>query len=144
MRIAKVSAFVLSVAALCNLASPAQAFSSDESTYITFEAPVKVPGMVLPAGTYLFRLANTYSNRDLVQILNPEQTRVYATLVAIPAYRQQPEDGTIVSFQSANAPEAAIQAWFYPNTTYGHKFLYMDRPNKQRRIEVGAAALKSK
>jgi hypothetical protein len=102
--------------------------------------------MVLPAGTYLFRLANTYSNRDLVQILNAEQTRVYATIVAIPAYRQQPTEETIVNFEelTANAPEAAIQAWFYPNMTYGHKFLYLNRPGKQRRIEIGAAALKGK
>src|ERR1044071_9213220 len=65
----------------------------DKKTTITFSGPVEIPpvyvtGMrVLPAGTYVFKLVNSSSNRHIVQIFNKEQTKIYATVLAIPNYR---------------------------------------------------------
>ena len=140
MKSIKALGLVSSVVAFCALSSPMQAYSWDETTYLTFAAPVKVPGATLPAGTYVFRLADTYTNRDIVQIMNPEQTKIYATVVAVPAYRQQPTSGTVITFAASTAAAApdALQAWFYPLTTYGHKFVYLNPPRKQKRIEISA------
>jgi hypothetical protein len=140
MKSIKALGLVLSAGAFCALSSPMQAYSWDETTYVTFAAPVKVPGTVLPAGTYVFKLADSYTNRDIVQIMSPDKTKIYATVVAVPAYRQQPINGTVITFAAspvAAAPDA-IQAWFYPLMTYGHKFVYLNPSRKQKRIEIGA------
>ena len=52
--------------------------------------PVQVPGEVLPAGTYVFRLQDSTSNRHIVQIFNEDHTSLITTVLAIPNYRLQP------------------------------------------------------
>jgi hypothetical protein len=37
-------------------ARPAQASTFDKLSYVTFSGPVQIPGVVLPAGTYIFKL----------------------------------------------------------------------------------------
>jgi hypothetical protein len=37
---------------------PAEADTWDQLTYFTFSAPVEIPGTILPAGTYSFKLAD--------------------------------------------------------------------------------------
>jgi hypothetical protein len=102
-----------------------QAYTWDETTYMTFAAPVEVPGKALPAGTYVFRVADAYPSLDIIQILSPDQTKVYATIQTMPAYRMQPNFNTVITFaeRPGNSPEA-IESWFYPGTKYGHKFIY--------------------
>src|SRR5450759_2434038 len=54
----------------------------DKKTVVTFSAPVEIPGVgaqVLPAGTYGFRLLNSQSDRNIVQIFNKRGNHVYAT-----------------------------------------------------------------
>jgi hypothetical protein len=70
----------------------AHADESDQATTVTFNQPVQIPGQLLPAGTYVFKLANRDSVQDAVQILNSDQTHVYATLETIPADREGPTD----------------------------------------------------
>ena len=59
---------------LCVLAAPkAKADEWNQKTIVTFSAPVEVPGVgqhILPAGTYVFKLMNSLSDRNIVQILN--------------------------------------------------------------------------
>src|SRR5262245_7415952 len=71
----------------------------DKKTDVTFSQPVEVPGAVLSAGTYVFRLADSDSNRNVVQILNKDENHVYATILAITAQRPQPVDKTVITFE---------------------------------------------
>lgn len=59
-------------AALFVVAAPqaAQAMPHDNHTHFAFSQPVSIPGAVLPAGEYLFRLADPDSGRRVVQVLN--------------------------------------------------------------------------
>ena len=41
------------------MASGADAFTSDKRTYFTFNQSVALPGVTLPAGTYMFRLSGS-------------------------------------------------------------------------------------
>ena len=50
------------------LAPAAHADEWTKLTYFTFSAPVEVPGMVLPAGSYKFELADPDSTRRVVRI----------------------------------------------------------------------------
>jgi hypothetical protein len=106
-------------------ASPARANQWDQRTYFTFSAPVEVPGVALAAGTYMFRLADTDGERNVVQVLSEDGTKVYATFFALPAERVALSDKPVVTFEEgpAGAPEA-IKAWFYPDDATGHAFVY--------------------
>src|SRR5258708_26439583 len=64
----------------------AHADESDQATTITFNQPIQIPGQVLPAGTYLFKLPNSDSRRDFAQILNSDRTHIYTTLQTTPTH----------------------------------------------------------
>jgi hypothetical protein len=109
----------------------------DKKTVLTFSQPVEVPGHVLPAGTYTFKLADSMSDRHLVQIFNADGSQIIATVMAIPNYRLTATDRTVIRFREVprGSPEA-IRAWFYPGNTVGREFVYP----KQRAIQLAQAA----
>src|SRR5919112_1416514 len=75
------------VAALSLGAAAAQEPNTDKTTYVTFSAPVALPGVTLPPGDYMFKLLNSQVNRNIVQIFNHDRSKLFATVVAIPAQR---------------------------------------------------------
>jgi len=97
----------------------------DKKTYLTFSGAVRVPGATLPAGRYVFRLLESPSNRYVVQVFNERENHIFATVQAIPNYRMEPPDKTVISFYEtpAGQPEP-IRAWFYPGDNYGREFIY--------------------
>jgi LPXTG-motif cell wall-anchored protein len=108
--------------------------ASDKKTIVTFSQPVEIPGVqVLPAGKYVFKLLDSSSNRNIVQIFNKDQTHVYATILAIPNFRLRATDKTVITFgeRAAGTPEA-IRAWFYPGANWGREFVYP----KTRAVEL--------
>lgn len=116
------------------LAPVAKADEWDKQTVLTFNEPVEVPGTVLPAGTYVFRLADSPSDRNVVQVFTQDQRQLLATILAIPAYRDEPTGNTVVTFDErpSGSPEA-LHKWFYPGDNYGVEFVY-------RKSEVQLAA----
>jgi hypothetical protein len=106
-------------------ASTARADEWDKKTILTFSQPVEIPGQVLPAGTYMFKLADTIGDRHIVQIFNADGSQIIATVMAIPDYRLTATDQTVIKFGEvpAGSPEA-IRAWFYPGNTSGQEFVY--------------------
>jgi len=107
------------------VASSARADEWDKKTVLTFSQPVEIPGRVLPAGTYMFKLADTLGDRHIVQIFNADGSQIIATIMAIPDYRLTSTDQTVIKFSEvpAGSPEA-IRAWFYPGNTVGQEFVY--------------------
>ena len=109
----------------------AKADEWNNKTVMTFSGPVEIPGVhlkgwgVLPAGTYVFKLLDSQSDRHIVQIFNKEETVVYATILAIPNYRLRATGKTVVTFRErpAGLPEA-LRAWFYPGKVWGEEFVY--------------------
>lgn len=107
----------------------AKADEYNKLTYFTFNAPVEVPGyrgpIVLPAGTYTFKLLDSLGNRDIVQIYNKAMSHLYSTVLAIPDYRLTPKGKSVITFEerAAGSPEA-IKAWFYPGDNFGQEFVY--------------------
>jgi len=110
----------------------AHADESDQATTITFNQPIQIPGQVLPAGTYLFKLANIDSGRDFVQIFNSDRTHIYATLQTIPTDRHDPSGQTVITLaeQGAGKPDVLLK-WFYPGNLTGNEFLYSDQKEKE-------------
>ena len=117
--------------------SSAKADESNKLTIFTFSSPIELPGVTLPAGTYTFKLMDSASDRNVVQVFNKDMTKFYATELTIPDYRPEPSDKTVVRF-SETAPGAppALKVWFYPGDNYGQKFVYP----KSRAQELAKAA----
>ena len=107
------------------IASHVQAQTFNKQTKITFSVPVAVPGKVLAAGTYMFALADSFSDREIVQIWNADKTELITTIMAIPNRRLGPTGETLVEFRErpANRPQA-MKAWFYPGYSQGIEFVY--------------------
>lgn len=105
-----------------------QTASADEwnqKTIFTFSSPVEVPGQVLLPGTYVFKLLDSQSDRNIVQVFNKNETHLYGTFLAIADERLRPTGKPIILFDErpAGSPDA-VKAWFYPGLTYGHQFVY--------------------
>ncbi|HZR26291.1 MAG TPA: hypothetical protein VFA59_22030 [Vicinamibacterales bacterium] len=117
--------------------SSARADEWDKKTVLTFSQPVEIPGRVLPAGTYMFKLADSMSDRHIVQIFNADGSQIIATIMTIPDYRLKSTDETVIRFAEvpAGSPEA-IRAWFYPGNTLGQEFVYP----KSRAMQLARAS----
>jgi hypothetical protein len=124
------------------LVPSARADEWNKATKVTFSEPVEVPGIVLPAGTYLFTLMDSPSDRNIVQIWNSDRTRLITTILAIPDYRLQPTGKTVMTFEerASNTPEA-LQAWFYPGDNFGQEFVYSQARATELAKRVGRPVL---
>ena len=130
-----VTIFCLSLVALAFLPS-AKADEWNRKTIVTFDAPVEVPGVgaqILPAGTYVFKIFDSLSDRHIVQIFNQAEDHVFTTILAIPNYRLKATGKTVMTFRErAEGQPEAIRSWFYPGREWGEEFVYP----KSRAIEL--------
>jgi hypothetical protein len=139
-RITRVVACAITTGALgLMLSSSAAAQSWNKKTTVTFSEPIEIPGVgahVLPAGTYIFKLLDSQSDRHIVQVFSQDGKHVYATILAVPNYRLKPTDKTVMTFseRSVGTPQA-IRAWFYPGDNSGQEFVYP----KRRAVELATA-----
>jgi hypothetical protein len=132
LKLLRAAPAVLCAAIIATAFSPSlKADDWNRKTVITFNQPVETPGVhmlgwaVLPAGTYVFKILDSKSDRHIVQIFNKEETVVYATILAIPNYRLQATDKTVLTFRETppGQPEV-LRAWFYPGHNFGEEFVY--------------------
>jgi hypothetical protein len=108
-----------------SMAPKAKANEWDQRTVITFSGPVELPGIVLPAGTYVFRVMEYTADGNMVQVLSEDEQKVYATIRTIPDYRvYAPEDTAIVFEERITGAPRAIKEWFFAGNNYGHEFVY--------------------
>jgi hypothetical protein len=116
------------------LAPGARADQWDRKTVVTFSDSVEIPGQVLPAGTYVFRLADSPTDRHIVQIWNADETQILATTMTIPNTRFERPDKSIFEFEerSGNSP-MALKVWFYPGDNTGQEFIYSRSSYSNRR-----------
>jgi LPXTG-motif cell wall-anchored protein len=97
----------------------------DKKTLLTFSDTVQVPGATLPAGTYVFKLAESNADRYIVQIFNERESHIYATALVIPDIHLTPVDNTLVMFyESPVGQPRPVKAWFYPGDNIGREFVY--------------------
>ena len=108
----------------------------NRKTIVNFPEAVEVPGNVtLPAGTYVMKLADSSSNRHIVQFFSERENKVYATVLAIPKYRMDPADDTIITFyETPKGTPSFIRTWYYPGDTVGQEFVY----SKERREYIAS------
>ena len=115
----------LAVAAGVLVTAVLKADTYDKRTVFTFNRPISVPGVTLPAGKYMFRLVDTETSRKVVQVLDEHGKKPYAMLHAIPDIRRD-ESGTpeVRFMETAKGQPTAVKTWWYPNERIGYEFIY--------------------
>ena len=105
------------------LAGSAIALGSHENR-LTFNRPVSLPGVVLPAGSYSFD--THWDNPNVVIVRNKERSKVFYmgfTTQAVRPKGMSPK--TAVTLGEVKANEVSpITAWYEIGQAVGHKFRY--------------------
>jgi hypothetical protein len=98
---------------------------SDQTTYVTFNSPVELPGVALPAGTYIFRLPDPGGAHDVVQVLSADRSKVFAMVQGVERTRAEADSKVVATFDEgeASAPPA-IRTFFFPYNSVGLEFMY--------------------
>lgn len=112
---------------LSTIPSAAQAQTLERRTFFTFTDTVMLPGMTLPAGTYMFSLVDDTTSRRVVRIANAEGTHTYGLVATVGAIRQVPAADPELHFLEASAGSPfPITLWWYPGDLVGREFIYSD------------------
>jgi hypothetical protein len=135
------TAIVLAVLVGMSARVAAQNTVPSERTFMTFSNTVEMPGVTLPAGTYVFRLADT-PTRNVVQVLSGDEKDILGQWTFVQAQRAQVTDDTVVMFRET--PEGtmpAVQYWYYPGERIGKEFIYPKDQAQKIANRTGATVL---
>lgn len=105
--------------------APANAVTYDKLAYLTFSAPVQIPGVTLNAGTYRFRLANPGTSRNVLQVLSNDGSIVYAMFHTFTDRRTSLTEDPVVTFrETPTGVPPAVRSLFYGGEYRGYEFVY--------------------
>ena len=125
----KIVAFLTLAVLTLSIGGRAEAQPADYRTYFTFSAPVTLPGVTLPAGKYIFRLADPDSSRKVINVLSADGKRSLAMLHTIPNQAiKAPKDAEIRFMETSAKVPPPIKTWWYAGKAIGYEFIY---PRKQ-------------
>jgi hypothetical protein len=119
--------FSAAVATLLAVAAPmpASGVTYDKLAYLTFTAPVQIPGATLSAGTYRFHLTNPETSRNVVQVLSKDGSIVYSMFHTIPDRRVSLTEDPVVTFRETPVGvPPAVKSLFYGGEYRGYEFVY--------------------
>ena len=106
------------------LAQSAKADEWNKQTVITVKGgAVQIGGATLEPGMYVLKLADSPSDRRILQVFNADETKLETTILANAAYRFEPTGDTRFTFaEKPDGQPLAISTWFYPGDNYGLQF----------------------
>lgn len=118
------TALVFAVVAVLATRALAQETNVQERSFITFSNTVEMPGVTLPAGTYVFRLADT-PQRNVVQVLSQDEKKVLGQWLFVQHERPEVTGDTVIMFkETAENTMPAVQYWYFPGEKIGKEFVY--------------------
>jgi hypothetical protein len=95
----------------------------DKLTYITVHSPISIQGTVLLPGNYIMQLADSPSDRRIVQIFDARDSHIVATVLGNSAYRLRTPSKTLFTYyEQSPGSAAAIRDWYYPGDDFGIRF----------------------
>ncbi len=113
-------------AALCFVPHDARAQTFEKSSTLTVTEPLQVPGKVLEPGTYVVKEVDTQSDRNVIQFMNADETKVVALAIATPHVGSTaPKGSEFVYFDNRNGQgQEVLRSWFPPDDRFGQDFVY--------------------
>ena len=107
------------------LAASAKATSIERTNYVTFSAPFALPGVSLPAGTYIFETP-LENSLDVVRVKSRDGRRIYfagfTQTVERPSERMA--TAAIVLGEAVSGVPTPVKVWFPAGRRQGHQFVY--------------------
>ena len=94
---------------------------------VQFDKPVAIPGHVLPAGSYTFRLMDSTSYPSFVQILGANGLQEFGFIQVFPSRRRSYEGTKLVMSLPDQAGLERVVSWYFPGSRYGYQFIYSKR-----------------
>jgi hypothetical protein len=107
------------------VAAAAHAWGFSHENKVKFSGPVALPGIVLPAGTYMFDVASPTA-QDVVVVRGAESGKLFYMGFAKTVSRPRNVSPNLpIVLGEARANEVRpIVVWYEVNDTTGHEFLY--------------------
>jgi hypothetical protein len=99
----------------------------NKKTVVTFEQDVEIPGWVLPAGTYVFKLLNSSSSRSVVQVWDQDEMHLITMLTTIGDSYPNPSGKAYFVLDMTGTDEGyppAVVSWFFAGGDDGRDFVY--------------------
>ena len=102
---------------------------AERTTYLTFNRSVRLPGVTLGAGTYVFELADSYNAAGVVRVLSRDRQTSY--FMGFTHATERPRglrlDASVSFGESAGGVAPPITAWWPIGERTGRQFIYPDR-----------------
>jgi len=97
-----------------------------DTTYLTFNRAVALPGVALGAGTYIFELASPNGDHSLVRVSSRDRKKIYLTAFtnAIERPSNMPEDQMVTFGEASASAPPPITAWYPSGSSTGRAFIY--------------------
>lgn len=128
----------LIVSALALLISLPAAFAqTPEASILPVTEPLDVGGTILQPGTYMIRVVPSPTDRNKVQVMNQDGTKVFATVLTVPHPLEPNEEipnTTFVYYPAGEGMPRALRTWFAPDpyaSGGGHDIVYDEKRAKQ-------------
>ena len=117
--------FTAAIALLALTAAPSGA-ALGHWDRITFSGPVALPGVVLPAGSYTFEIANPESSQRVVRVSRRDTGQVYFAGFTrmVPRPLDLPADRVVTLGEAPRGLATPIQVWYPSGSSQGHRFIY--------------------
>ena len=96
---------------------------SGETTHMTFKYPVRIPGVTLPTGSYVFELSE---NKQVVWVFSEDDGDVFGPYLTRPRQRLESTSRRVIIVDRAadKSGVPVIRAWFGRHQTRGYEFVY--------------------
>jgi hypothetical protein len=104
----------------------------NKKTVVNFNQDVEIPGQILPAGTYVFKLFPSRGDRSLVQVWTADEQYLIATLITIGDTYPNPSGDPYFVLDNTGVDEGyppSIVSWFFAGSDEGRDFIYSGSSN---------------
>lgn len=104
------------------LLTPAMADQATREIHFTINAPIEIPRVVLPAGSYDLRLEDFGST--VAGVWNVRGDHFYGFFETVPVDRIHSNKTKVDLSESIKGAPERLTAWFYPGDKTGNELLY--------------------
>lgn len=135
-----VSALIVIVGVISAPNAIAQAPAA-EASYLSVGEPLDFGGTILEPGRYVIKVLPLFANRNMLQVMSEDQSKVIATALsiqhAIPAGRKM-ENTEFVYYPAIEGSPRALRTWYASSSTShgGHDIVYPERRALQLAVVV--------
>ncbi len=97
-----------------------------KTTYFTFSKAVQLPGVALPAGSYVFEVVDPETGGSVVRVASRDRSKIYLTRVTnrVERPRSREMEPRIVFGEAPAGQLPPVRSWFPHGETIGRAFIY--------------------